>query len=149
MAAPQLLDTRVSLIGPLAETPGTDGTNGEGTSSSQPQQPWNQLIDNLLRIRRLDTDWDGQGAEPPTAANADRALEWLHQMRRHAQAIPPSRIVPGVQGEVYLEWQGESLYLVAEIAEPSRIEWTLALPGQPNKHWVTEGPIPYFVGPAV
>jgi hypothetical protein len=149
MAAPHSFDTGISLIGPLAETLVTDRMNGEEASAAQPQGPWNQLLDDLRRLRSLDADWDGQGAEPPTATNVDRALEWVEQMRRHAQAIPPSRAVPGVQGEIYLEWQCESLYLVAEIAEPARVEWTLAVPGQPNKHWVTEGPIRYFVGPAV
>jgi hypothetical protein len=43
-------------------------------------------------------------------------------------------------------WQKESFFLEAEISKPTQIEWMLAIPGQPNKHWVTNGSVCYFVG---
>jgi hypothetical protein len=66
-------------------------------------------------------------------------------MRHYPEAIPPSHLVPGTLGEVYLEWRSDSFHLVAEITAPARVEWTLSLPGQPNRHWVTEGGLPYFL----
>lgn len=133
---------QIGLIGPFASTP-----SGEPPAAPSDGGPaWNAVVDELLRLRRLPDDWDGQGAMPPAAEHVDQAISWVQQMRRFPQAIVPSRVVPGVRGELFLEWQDESLYLVAEIAAPQRVDWLLAIPGEPNRHWVTEGTMPYFVG---
>ena len=106
---------------------------------------WQRVIEELQRIATLTDDWDGQGAEAPAHEAVDWAMDWVREMRRYRHALPPSRAVPGVAGEVYLEWQGESFYVVAEITSPARVEWTLSLPGQPNRHWLTEGRLPCFL----
>jgi hypothetical protein len=103
--------------------------------------------DNPSNCRTLADDWDGQGAVAPPRETVDWALEWVGQMRQYRQALPPSRAVPGVSGEVYLEWQRESFYVVAEITSAARVEWTPSLPGQPNCHWLTQGRLPYFLTP--
>ena len=92
------------------------------------------------RDRRLVGRPGGGGA----AQNRGLGVEWVGQLRQYRQALPPSRAVPGVTGEVYLEWQGESFYVVAEITSAARVEWTLSLPGQPDCHWLTEGRLPFF-----
>jgi hypothetical protein len=109
--------------------------------------PGKRLLAELQGIRALGADWNGQGAEAPSAANVDWASDWVRQMRRYPQAIPPSRAVPGVSNAVYLEWRGTSFYLVAEISSPDRVEWMLSVPGELNRHWVTEGGLPYFLSP--
>ena len=123
---------------------------GEGEAVELPPahpEAWQPLIEELERMRTLGTDWDGQGAKPPAPESLSWALDWVRQMRQYRQAIPPSRAVPGVGGELYLEWQSESFYIVAEIASPGRVEWTLSAPGQANRHWLTEGRLPYFLSP--
>jgi hypothetical protein len=140
-----LLDSpEVHLVAPLLPN-GAKADPEPARDAGDNSAAWDRLIDELQRIRMLGDDWDGQGAEAPSAGNVDWAGDWVRQMRRYPQAIPPSRAVPGVVGEVYLEWQGPSFYLVAEISAPARVEWTLSVPGEPNRHWLTEGGIPYFL----
>ena len=132
------------LIFPLSSR-GEDVAEAAG-SPSPAAGAWDCLIRQVEQIGALTEDWDGQGAAAPAEPVVDWAGEWVRQMRRSHQALPPSRAVPGVAGEIYLEWQGESYYLVAEIPSPTRVEWTLTLPGQPNRHWSTEGAA-YFLTP--
>jgi hypothetical protein len=144
---PSLLDSsEVRLIAPLLPNGAKadpEAVRNGGTNSDA----WERLREELQGVRALGDDWDGQGAEAPSAANVDWASDWVRQMRRYPQAIPPSRAVPGVSSEVYLEWRGASFYLVAEISSPARVEWMLSVPGEQNRHWVTEGSLPYFLSP--
>src|SRR5438552_3599722 len=99
MVIAQLSDGGLSLIGPL--THGREA--GEVDRAPLPaarEEEWERLINDLLHIRRLKQDWDGQGADAPAAGNVDKAIGWVQQMRAYSQAIPPSRALPGIQGEV-------------------------------------------------
>ena len=136
------------LVSPLMSSVDKGEAEAVESPSAHPES-WQRLVEELERMRTLTGDWDGQGAEAPAAGSLDWALEWVRQMRQYRQAIPPSRAVPGVAGELYLEWQGESFHLVAEIASPGRVEWTLSVPGEANRHWLTEGQLPYFLSPGL
>jgi len=125
--------------------PGVDGATPVSILSVPVQEAWDHLVDDLLRFRLLNEDWDGQGAEAPKAAIVDGVLEWVRQMRLYPQAITPVRVVPGVAGEVYLEWQNPSLCLTADVSDPAHAEWTLIVAEHPARHWVTDLNIPYFV----
>ena len=136
----------LQLVSPLVPRGDSEGT--ESLASSPPiPAVWQRVIEELQRIGTLTDDWDGQGAEALPRETVDWAVEWVEQMRHYRQALPPSRAVPGVAGELYLEWQGELFYVVAEITSPARVEWTLSVPGQSNRHWLTEGCLPYFLSP--
>ncbi|HPM80566.1 MAG TPA: hypothetical protein PLF81_07685 [Candidatus Anammoximicrobium sp.] len=111
----------LQLVSPII--PSGDSEQAEMPASSGPAV-WQRVIEELQRMGMLPDDWDGQGAQAPPRETVDWALDWVGQMRRYRQALPPSRAVPGVAGEVYLEWQGESFYVVAEITSPARVEWT-------------------------
>ncbi len=148
MASSTLSASQFILVGPLAAIHEESGSGQAEFANGERTEAWKQIIDQLLCIRQLEEDWDGQGAAAPAAAVVDRALEWVGQMRRHPRAIPPSQAVAGVQGEVYLEWQSGAFYLVAEIPSPTRVEWMLVLEGQTNQHWVTEGALQYYVAAA-
>ncbi|MBI3273184.1 MAG: hypothetical protein HYZ53_29610 [Planctomycetes bacterium] len=124
-------DTRPRLFGQTgiqAEAALTSVGWGEGHAD------WDGLIDDLLRYRGLREDWDGMGASAIRPELADAAIRWLQDMRRTERAVPPSRVVPGRDGEVLLEWQGAGCYLEVEIATPDRAEWMLVVPGQAAQH---------------
>jgi len=144
MIAAQLSDAGISLVSPLAPSSGPAATGSENGPFAEQNLQWNQITADLLRLRQLEDDWDGQGASAPAPDNVESALEWVRQMRSFTQAIPPSQVVPGVTGEVLLVWQRESFFLEAEICQPGRVEWMLAVTGLPTKHWVTDSPC--FVG---
>jgi len=143
MASASLTGDGISLIGPLMPEARTGKT---ASSSSEVEANWNHIADELARIRELKADWDGQGASAPAAENVEAAGKWVREMRYYPQAIPPSQVVPGVSGEVLFIWQKEAFFLEAEISKPTQVEWMLAIPGQQNKHWVTNGSVCYFVG---
>jgi hypothetical protein len=144
--SPSLLDSPdVRLIAPLV--PNGPQADPDAPRNGTNSAAWDRVFGEIEGIRVLGDDWNGQGAEAPSPANVEWARDWVRQMQCYPQAIPPSRAVPGVSGEVYLEWRGASFYLVAEISSPARVEWMLSVPGTPNRHWVTEGGLPYFVSP--
>jgi hypothetical protein len=144
MASPSFASDPIGLIGPL--TPLQGSSQAGVATSAVIETKWHQINDELARIRELKDDWDGQGASAPVVENVEAAVKWLREMRSYPQAIPPSQIVPGVTGEVLFVWQKHAFFLEAEISKPNQVEWTLAVSGQPNKHWVTNGSVCYFVG---
>ncbi|MCI0465085.1 MAG: hypothetical protein L0Z62_49825 [Gemmataceae bacterium] len=139
MPLSSLADARISLISPLVPAAQPAAATSADVSPSAATAQWDRLLDDLVRLRALEDDWDGQGASALDPANVDRAIAWVQQMRRWERALPPARVVPGVTGELILEWQADSFYLTAELSQPDRVEWMLALPGQPTRQWETEG----------
>lgn len=96
---------------------------------------WCQRVDDLLSIRGLADDWDGQGAKAPPSDLVDSALI-LAQLLRQRRESPPDRIVPGVNGTVILEWQSGDEYFEIEVTRAFRAEATLMAPGRPPQHWL-------------
>jgi hypothetical protein len=89
-----------------------------GTS---PTSSWPRLIDDVLTLRSLRDDWDGQGAEAPDPAVLDGALKFAQDFRA-AQMPPADRVIAGVNGTVYFEWHGSGGYLEIEVTAPDRAE---------------------------
>jgi hypothetical protein len=136
---------RISLASPLLSELKASEPSLEDASSPTGEASWDRLLDELSRLRRLEQDWDGQGALALDSANVDQAIAWVREMRRWRRALPPTHILPGTLGEVILEWRRGSFHLVAEIGTPTRLEWLLNLPGQPIKQWETNAQGPWIV----
>lgn len=98
---------------------------------------WSCRIDELLAIRSLADDWDGQAAKAPSTELVDSALV-LAQAFGRGGAEAPSRIVPGVNGTVIFEWQAGEEYCEIEVTRPYHAEGLRFVPGQPAEHWVIE-----------
>lgn len=92
------------------------------------------VVDELLRVRALGDDWDGQGAAAPRPDVVDSALRWILEMRANPRAVLPARVVPGVDGGIVLEWQAGASRLEVEISRPDRVEWMRTVPGQGTEH---------------
>jgi hypothetical protein len=106
---------------------------------------WDQALNSVAKLRDLADDWDGQGARAPEVANLDQTAAWITEMRRWRHALPPNRVSPGTLGEVILEWRAESFHLVAEISNPTDVDWLLNVPGQPIRQWQTDARSPWIV----
>jgi hypothetical protein len=98
---------------------------------------WSCRIDELLAIRSLADDWDGQAAKAPSTELVDSALVLAVAFRRGG-AEAPSRIVPGVNGTLVFEWQAGEEYCEIEVPRPYHAEGLRVVPGQPPEHWVIE-----------
>jgi hypothetical protein len=145
MVSTAVADARISLASPLLSELQAVEPSADGVSSLPGESQWDQILGELSRLRRLDQDWDGQGALAPDPANVDQAVVWIHEMRHWRRALPPTHVMPGTSGEVILEWRRESFHLVAEIGTPARLEWLLNLPGQPITQWETDARGPWIV----
>jgi hypothetical protein len=96
---------------------------------------WEPVLQEIVSFHDLGENWDGQGAAPPTheaMASAIGLANLLHQQG----VAPPSRVVPGVAGELDFEWQTpDGTYLDVEIVGWLSAEVMLIEPGMPAKHW--------------
>lgn len=113
-----------------------DGWRSQECADVVPARPdvWSQRMNELLAIRALDEDWDGQGAKAPSTVLLDSAVQ-LAELLRQRGIDPPCRIVPGVNGTVIFEWQQDATYREMEVIQPGRAEILEMSPGQPPKHW--------------
>jgi hypothetical protein len=84
-------------------------------------QGWAPIIDELLRIRTLEDDWDGDGTDAPHPALVDGAIT-LAQSLRDAGAAPPDRVHAGVNATVYFEWHTPIGYCEVEVVSPVEAE---------------------------
>jgi hypothetical protein len=96
---------------------------------------WSQRLDDLLQIRLLEDDWDGQGAKAPSTELVDSAIGLAEIFRQQGQDAP-CRIVPGVNGTVLFEWQHGDMYEEIEVLRPFYAEGIRIVPGQEPVHWV-------------
>ncbi len=91
------------------------------THSSATGSGWSDRIDDLLRVRNLADDWDGDGAVAPEAAVVDGAIT-LAQYLAALGTPPADRVHAGVNGTVYFEWHGVEGYREIEVTHPGAAE---------------------------
>jgi hypothetical protein len=111
---------------------GANGANGRGAAETE---HWRAMLAAVDRLRDLGDDWDGAGAERPSAELVDsaRGLALVFQGRN----LPaPSRVVASPEGSVILEWQfDDGTYAEVDVVRPFYAEVLWVAPGQPAKHW--------------
>jgi hypothetical protein len=97
--------------------------------------PWEPAINSIITFQYLGDDWDGLGAKAPSSELLESAIS-LAYLLCDKGVPPPSRVVPGLEGEVLLEWQEtDGTYTDVEIVRPFFAEVMLVEPGKPAKHW--------------
>ncbi len=87
-----------------------------------PANTWGSLIDELLRIRNLEDDWDGEGTEAPHPALVDAAIT-LAQSLEASGRPPADRVIASVNGTVYFEWHTPLGYQEIEVTSPLDAEF--------------------------
>lgn len=89
--------------------------------SNPPDRTWSELVDDLLVLRTLEEDWDGQGAVAPHPTLVDGAIT-LAQHFQLTGECPADRVIASVNGTIIFEWQGPSGYLEIEVTTPVEAE---------------------------
>jgi hypothetical protein len=84
-------------------------------------QQWGELIDELLRIRKFEDNWDGEGCEAPHSSIVDGAIK-LAQVFQSKEFIPANRVIAGVNGTVFFEWHVPLGYLELEVFSSDEAE---------------------------
>lgn len=80
-------------------------------------QTWHASIDELLRIRNLQDDWDDEGTEAPHPALVDGAITLAQYLQANGLP-PPDRVIAGVNGTIYFEWHTPFGYQEIEVLSP-------------------------------
>jgi hypothetical protein len=89
--------------------------------TDDPVRTWSDVIDELLVFRKLEDDWDGQGALAPDPSVVDTALQVALKFRGGEQP-PADRVVAGVNGTVFFEWFFPTQYMEIEVTAPGQVE---------------------------
>lgn len=101
----------------LAFSPAVATSLGFLTAEHRPFRGWTAVIDELLRIRTLADDWDGEGTEAPHPSLVDGAITLAQSLE--ARGLPPAdRVLAGVNGTVYFEWHTPLGYQEIEVTSP-------------------------------
>lgn len=99
------------------DDPGAFAPDGRDSSA----RGWSLVIDELLRIRTLEDDWDGEGTEAPGAALVDGAIT-LAQSLQARGVMPPDRVHASVNATVNFEWHTSLGYTEIEVVSPVEAE---------------------------
>src|SRR6266849_8238378 len=113
------------------------GTLADALRPDPAQKQWDDIISRLRDFSGLQDDWDGLGAEAPSAELVESAYE-LARLLRQLDYGPPSSVASGPDGTVLFNWQIGPYYMDAEITKPYHAEWMQVVPGQPGRHWVLD-----------
>lgn len=79
------------------------------------------MHDNLDRLKLLDEDWDGYGADPIDEQMIDLAHEFLYQYSSRFRTYP--QIVPMTRGRLQFEWHRGNRSLEIEFEIPGEIHY--------------------------
>ena len=82
---------------------------------------WGGIVDELLRIRTLTDDWDGEGSVAPDAVLVDCALKIATGFKQ-AHLRSADRVHAGVNGTVFFEWHLADGYQEVEVFDGCRAE---------------------------
>jgi len=119
IAIAQLADEASASRRPSTQQP--TASAGASAVAAESSRSWSGVTDQLLRLRRLEDDWDGQGASAPAPATVDAALGVAGELR--AVGVPPAdRAIAGVNGTIFFEWHDAGRYLEVEVCAPDRTE---------------------------
>ena len=82
---------------------------------------WTERIDDLLAVRGLEDDWDGEGTAAPDPSLVDGAIALCQFLQSHGFA-PPDRVHASVNETVFLEWHTPIGYREIEVLSPMEAE---------------------------
>lgn len=100
------------------------------TDSDGENAKWSAWIDELLAIRQLEDDWDGQGAPAPATDVVDSSLILALLLRREGIAAP-NLVTQGLSGGVHFDWlPGGGKYVELRVTKPAFAEILVHEPSQ-------------------
>lgn len=103
---------------------------------------WLVADNRLSGIRRLDADWDGDGATAPAVELTDSVQHLLARLREEGRPAP-TRIVPTADGTIAIEWHEPSAFISLEVSQPYEGDWLSRREGYPTAFWTDRwSPLP-------
>ncbi len=100
---------------------------------------WPERIDELLAIRQLEDDWDGQGTPAPMTDVVDSALILALLLRREGIAAPDA-VTQGLSGGVHFDWQPpDGRYIELQVMAPNTAAVYVHTPAAPTRRYALAG----------
>jgi hypothetical protein len=98
------------------------------------ERKWNQSVTELLQLRSIGSDWDGDGAEAPSPEIIDSIIAMIRSPRRQSFfPAPPTKINILRDGRIALDWYSPgNLYASARFDEPYKAELMVETPNVPT-----------------
>jgi hypothetical protein len=104
--------------------PGASGVLSESALYiMQTDSGWKDAIDELLRIRNYEVDFDGEGSFPPPIEIVDTAINFSRRLKNN-QLPAPNRVSASINGTIVFEWYFPHLYHQLEFDSPNEAEAT-------------------------
>ncbi len=99
---------------------------------SEPNYDWkSNSISRLEKLIRLSLGWDGYNGQPVSLENAYFALNLLQKI--YSPDVPAPQIVPGVSGDLQIEWHTHSVEIELHILAPYKVRaWILDAKSSPE-----------------
>ena len=94
---------------------------------------WDVALARLRSYADLEDDWDGLGAVAPAAGLPVVAECWLRWLRDRGKR-GPSRVVAGLSGTIFAEWQQPECYIEVEFLSPTEAEQFVVVDGVATIH---------------
>lgn len=129
--------TRGPIVRESVDIPRAEGTARRDTAADH--LVWVERIDQLLAIRQLEDDWDGQGTAAPATAVVDSALILALLLRQDGIA-GPNLVTQGLGGEVHFDWlTGDGKYIELQVTAPQTAFIYVHSPGHPVQQFALDG----------
>jgi hypothetical protein len=110
-------------------------SKGERAPEIEDAGAWEPAVQKIIGFQHLGDDWDGFGAKAPSREMLESAVGLAYVFLEQG-VPPPSRVVPGLDGEVIFEWQEpDGTYTDVEIVRPFFAEVMRVEPGKPAQQW--------------
>src|SRR5687767_6290040 len=90
---------------------------------------WSRREREICAAGDLSDDWDGEGADAPSAGVVQTALHLVRAIWERGDWPPPSRVSVTSDGTIVLEWRILDSYVEAEIENPGSANWMVKMPG--------------------
>ena len=104
----------------------------QNPSDIEALQNWLEREQDLARIRNYGSSWDGYDADAPDTSVINRADLFLRILKEREPASPPMRIVLAPDGSISFEWVDDNKLVQAEISDSPKVDWMVAVQGEPT-----------------
>jgi hypothetical protein len=83
---------------------------------------WDPIIDELLSMRELQDDWDGEGSVAPQKALVDFVTSLAYRSKQRNE-LAPDRTIATVNGTICFEWYVNCMFTECEFVAPDALEF--------------------------
>ncbi len=88
----------------------------------EPDYKWMAEVNSRLeKLKKLEAGWDGYRGKPVSSENADAAIQILKTILLLPDS-PAPQIVPGVNGDLQMEWHTHAVEIEIDVLGPNNIQ---------------------------